>query len=260
MPKRTKPTTDESPRRKRNIRTLFRKHQIWTAAGILVFGGFLGWGLPLIPHDLHDSVLIILVGALISAPFFVRAYQLYVHRNIKRRTWIILTSAVIVGAVLTMTQLQFTQPRPKLRVDFDSPSTCTYTTNSTGEISLRIVNKGESAACQYYAIVFAASENQLQEVTRLEQEFGTNCIDPSEPVYCNVHLDFTNQPRGVCYIYYKLIYSNSSTGRRLYTNDSPYWFSCDFSNAQKSFIQLTPAQRDLFKAAIEARCPDEDIK
>jgi hypothetical protein len=180
--------------------------------------------------------------------------------NKRVRIWVSLVTVAIVGVAIALIVTHPTQTRPKLRIDFDSPATYTYTTNSTGEISLRIVNNGESAACQYYAIVFAAPENQLQQVKRLKQEFGTNCIEPTELAYCNVHLNFTNQPTGVCYIYYKLIYSNSPTGGHLYTNDSPYWFSCDFTNAQKSFTQLTPAQRDIFKAAIKAYYPDQDIE
>jgi len=260
MPKGTRHTGQERPQKRRNIRTLLGKHQVWVGIGGVVLAPFLGAGVPVIPYNLHDGALIIAIGFLVSTPFFVRAYQLYAHLNIKRRTWIIIIAVIIVGVVLIVTQLQFTHPRPRLRIDFDSPATCTYTTNSTGEISLRIVNNGESAACQYYAIIFAASEDQLQEVSRLEQEFGTNCIEPTEPAYCNVHLNFTNQPRGVCYIYYKLMYSNSPTGGHLYSNDSPYWFSCDFTNAQNSFAQLTPAQRDIFKAAIEAYYPDGHIK
>jgi len=260
MPQTTKPTRPRRPRKGRNIRTLFKKYPTWAAIGTIILGTLLSWGVPMIPYDLHNGVLIILLAVLISLPFFFQAYQLYTHHATKKKTWIIIICLVIVGIVLIGSQLQFTETRPKLRIDFDSPATYTYTTNSTGEISLRIVNNGESAACQYYAIVFAAPENQLQQVKRLKQEFGTNCIDPTEPAYCNVHLNFTNQPTGVCYIYYKLIYSNSPTGGHLYTNDSPYWFSCDFTNAQKSFAQLTPAQRDIFKAAIKAYYPDEDIE
>lgn len=184
--------------------------------------------------------------------------------NRKRRLQLVFSLifvAIIAGtSPLYVGQIQGTQTRPKLRVDFDSPSTYTYTTNSTGEIKLRIVNRGEGVAYQYYAIVFAALENRLQKVIRLEQEFGTNCIDPGEGRYCNVHIDFTDRPGGVCYVYYKLIYSNSDTGGHLYTNDSPYWFSCDFTNPENSFPELNPAQRDIFKAGIESYYPDEDIE
>lgn len=260
MPKKTRHTRKESPQKRRNIRTLFRKHPIWTTVGILIVGGFLSWGLPMIPYDLHDGLLIIFAGVLISVLFFVQAYQLYAHRSIKRRNWIILITLVILGVVLMMSQLQFTHPRPKLRVDFDSPDTTVYTTNSTAEISFRIVNRGQSAACQYYAIIFAASENRLQEVTKLTQRFGTVCRDPGEPVYCTVHLNITKEPTGTWYMCYKLIYGNSPTGGHLYTDDYPYWILFDFSNTQQPFMQLTPEQRDIFKAAIEARFPDEDIE
>jgi hypothetical protein len=256
MPKKTRHTRQERPERRRSIRTLLRKYQVWVGIGGVVLAPFLGGGVPMIPYNLHDGVLITIVGFLVSAPFFVRAYQLYAHLIIKRRTWIIIIAVTIVGVALIVTQLQFTHPRPKLRVDFDSSSIMA----STGEIKFRIVNNGQGAAYQYYVIMFGAPENQLQEVIKANAVFGTSSIEPNEPEYCWATINQATPVTGVWYLYYKLTYSNSPTGGHLYTDDFPYWLSCDFNNPQKGFVELTPAQRDIFEAAIKAYYPDEDFK
>jgi hypothetical protein len=256
MPQRTKPTRQGRPQKRRDIHILFRKYPIWAAIGTIIFGTFLSWGVPMIPYDLHNGVLIILLGGLISLPFFFQAYQLYTHHNTKKRTWIFIISLVIVGVALIVTQLQVTHPRPKLRIDFDSSSVIA----STGELKFRIVNNGQSAAYQYYPIMFAVPANKLEEVMVTSKIPGTNSIEPSESIYLSVNITQPNKVTGIWYLYFKLVYSNAPTGGRLYTDDSPYWLSCDFDNPHNGFVELTPTQRDIFKAAIKACYPSVDIK
>jgi hypothetical protein len=238
------------------LRTLFRKHQLWAGIGGVILAPFLGWGVPMIPYDLYNGVLITLAGFLISVPFFVRALQLYIGWNIKKRTWLIIVIAIIASVVVIATQLQFTNPRPKLRIDFDSSSIIA----STGEIKFHIINRGQDTAYQYSAIIFVAPVSKLDEVMLASKTFGTNSIEPGESVYLFDNITQPNKPTGVWYFYLKFIYSNSPTRPSLYINDSPYWLSCDFDNPQNRLIELTPTQRDIFKAAINTRYPDVDVK
>jgi len=246
---------------RKDVRQLLKLPEFVVGIALLVLSLLLGWGLSMvIPTTPHNGILITIGGFLISGPFFLRAYQLYAHLKIKKRTWGILIAVIVGLLALIVTQLQFTQARPKLRVDFDSSSTFISTVDSISEIHFRIVNSGQSAAYQYHAIMFVVPENQLQEVIKADPNFSTNSIEPGEPEYCMAAISRTNPVGGVWYIYYKLIYSNSPTGGHLYNNDSPYWLSCDFSNPQKPFVELIPAQRDIFKAAIKVCYPDEDIR
>jgi hypothetical protein len=257
MPKRTSITKQERPQRQRNIHKFLRKSGFWASISGGILALFLSWGVPMILNNVHDGVVITIAGFLFSFPFFFRAIKLYIHGDFKKRTWVIIfASAITVGIILMATQLQFTHPRPKLRVDFDSSSIMA----STGEIKFRIVNNGQSAAYQYYVIMFGAPENRLQEVIKANAVFGTSSIEPNEPEYCWATINQATPVTGVWYLYYKLTYSNSPTGGHLYTDDFPYWLSCDFNNPQKGFVELTPAQRDIFEAAIKAYYPDEDFK
>ena len=256
MPKRTPPIRQKRPQKQQNIRTLFRKYQLWVAIGTIILGAMLGWGLSIISYNFHDGILITLAGVLISVPFFLRAYQLYAHLNIKRIIWLILVLAIIASVAIIITQLQFTQTRPRLTIDFDSSSIIT----STGEIKLRIVNDGQSAAYQYYPLMFVAPANQLEKVFKASQLPNPNPLEPNKGEYCLAAINQTTPVRGVWYLYYKSIYSDSPTGGHFYTDDSPYWLSCDFDNSQEGFVDLTPIQKDIFEATIKACYPDEDFK
>lgn len=248
MPKRTL----------RNMRTLIRKYPLWVAIATGILAAMLGWGLPMISYDFHSGILITVIGILISVPFFLRAYQLYAHLHFKTKTWVILTTILIVGIALIATQLQFTQTRPKLRVDFAYSSF----TASTGEIALCILNNGQSTAYQYRPILFVAPVNQLTTVDKAIELPGTNFIEPNESKFYLTTINQTDPAQDVWYLYFKLIYSDSPTGGHLYADDSPYWLSFDFNDGLNGyeFHDLTPAQRDIFEAAIKVSYPDEDFK
>jgi len=240
----------------KDIRQLFKVPEFWVGIALLILSLLLGWGLPMITAPTpHNGILITIGGFLISVPLFLRAYQLYAYLKIKKRTWGIVIAVIIGLLILVITQLQFTQARPKLRIDFDSSSIIT----STGEIKFRIVNNGQSAAYKYYPIMFAAPANKVEEVMIASKRPSTNSMEPTESIYLSANITQPNKVTGVWYLYFKLIYSDSATGGRLYIDDSPYWLSCDFDNPHNGFVELTPVQRDILEAAIKACYPSARI-
>jgi hypothetical protein len=64
------------------MRELFKLWQTWLGIASFVISQFLGWGLPMIiPSTPYNGVLIIIIGIVVSAPFFIWAYKLYRHQK-----------------------------------------------------------------------------------------------------------------------------------------------------------------------------------
>jgi len=251
MPQRPAQTKPKRPQKRRDIHTLLGRHPIWAGVGTAVFLTLLGCGISRILDDPHNGVLFILLGFIISLPLFLQAYRLYTHRKTDRKARIVITSLVLVGVALIVTQLQFTQARPRLRIDFGSSSVVA----STGELKFRVVNSGQSAAYEYHPIIFAASADKPEKVIITSKAPGTNSVEPGESIYFLADIPEPNEVTGVWYLYLRLVYSSSPTGGRIYIDDSPYWLSYDFDNLDNEFVELTPTQRDMFKATIVACYP-----
>ena len=57
---------------------LLRLHQFLLALGTFLLALFLGWGLPMIfPSTPHNGIAITVIGAVLTAPLFIRAFILY---------------------------------------------------------------------------------------------------------------------------------------------------------------------------------------
>jgi len=85
------------------MRQLFRLFQFWLGIGVLALSLFLGWGLPMIiPSTPQNGIVITIVGAAISVPFFIKAYRLYKHQTVMPQ---LLEESVRLNLIDTLTAM-----------------------------------------------------------------------------------------------------------------------------------------------------------